>query len=195
MPTPVDEHLVPDLRILRRACASVVEHAVPGQTLILTSTTYVGSTHDLLYGPLARGLLAGEDVAVAFARSASTRATTGTATSGAAGRRRRDPSGADRAVETFAGYASRVHRCATETAEMTKLYENTFRAVNIALANEFAEISRTLGLDIAEVIDAASTKPYGFMPFYPGPGVGGHCIPCDPHYLFWQLRKQRVGAR
>ena len=75
---------------------------------------------------------------------------------------------------------------------MTKLLENTFRAVNIALANEFADVCHALGMDVMEVIDAAATKPYGFMPFYPGPGVGGHCIPCDPHYLLWQLRAERV---
>jgi nucleotide sugar dehydrogenase len=81
-----------------------------------------------------------------------------------------------------------------EAAELTKLYENTFRAVNVALANEFADIGRSLGIDIAEVVTAASTKPYGFLPFWPGPGVGGHCIPCDPHYLLWQLRGHRVSA-
>ena len=81
-----------------------------------------------------------------------------------------------------------------DAAEMTKLLENTFRAVNIALANEFAESAGALGIDVIEVIDAAATKPYGFMPFYPGPGVGGHCIPCDPHYLLWQLRASAVDA-
>ena len=75
---------------------------------------------------------------------------------------------------------------------MTKLMENTLRAVNIALANEFADASHYFGLDPMEIIDAAATKPFGFMPFYPGPGVGGHCIPCDPHYLLWQLRGSRV---
>jgi nucleotide sugar dehydrogenase len=75
---------------------------------------------------------------------------------------------------------------------MTKLLENTFRAVNITLANEIADIARALTLDPIEVIDAAASKPYGFMPFYPGPGVGGHCIPCDPHYLLWQLRDRRM---
>lgn len=77
---------------------------------------------------------------------------------------------------------------------MTKLWENTFRAVNIALANEFAEDCRELGLEPLSIIEAAATKPYGFMPFYPGPGVGGHCIPCDPHYLLWQLRARRVSS-
>ena len=77
---------------------------------------------------------------------------------------------------------------------MTKLVENTFRAVNIALANEFANVAQELNVDVMEVIEAASTKPYGFMPFYPGPGVGGHCIPCDPHYLLWQLRARRFDS-
>jgi nucleotide sugar dehydrogenase len=81
-----------------------------------------------------------------------------------------------------------------EVAEMAKLLENTFRAVNISLANEFAEIARHLDLDPLEIIRAAASKPYGFMPFYPGPGVGGHCIPCDPHYLLWQLRGGRTQA-
>lgn len=96
-----------------------------------------------------------------------------------------------------AGMAARVLRLITpsvhvvsspEAAEMTKLYENSFRAVNIALANEFADVCGELSLDPMEVTRAAATKPYGYMPFYPGPGVGGHCIPCDPHYLIWQLR-------
>ena len=75
---------------------------------------------------------------------------------------------------------------------MVKLLENTFRAVNIALANEFADAAQIMNIDIVDVIEAASTKPYGFMPFYPGAGVGGHCIPCDPYYLLWQLRSRRV---
>jgi nucleotide sugar dehydrogenase len=77
---------------------------------------------------------------------------------------------------------------------MTKLLENTFRAVNIAFANEMADVASAIGLNVAEVIEAAATKPYGFMPFYPGTGVGGHCIPCDPHYLLWQLRSERRNA-
>jgi nucleotide sugar dehydrogenase len=81
-----------------------------------------------------------------------------------------------------------------EAAEMTKLHENTFRAVNIAYVNEMADVCARLGLDVNEVVTAASTKPYGFMPFMPGPGVGGHCIPCDPHYLLWQLKADRAEA-
>ena len=93
-------------------------------------------------------------------------------------------------------YAHNVHLVGSlEAAEMTKLLENTFRAVNIALANEFAEACRALDLAVLEVINAAATKPYGFMPFFPGPGVGGHCIPCDPHYLLWQLRRNTSACR
>ena len=98
-----------------------------------------------------------------------------------------------RAAAAFVGgVAARVHLVSSpEAAEMTKLYENTFRAVNIAFANEMAGASRSYGLDPIEVTRAAATKPYGFMPFYPGPGVGGHCIPCDPHYLLQGLRGRR----
>jgi UDP-N-acetyl-D-glucosamine dehydrogenase len=91
--------------------------------------------------------------------------------------------------------ASSVHLVSSpEAAELTKLYENTFRAVNIAFANEMAGVARRFGLDPVEVTDAAATKPYGFMPFYPGSGVGGHCIPCDPHYLLQGLRERRGEA-
>lgn len=197
VPTPVDAHLVPDLSILRGACRSVVAHAVPGQLLMLTSTTYVGSTFDMLVAPLAeRGLVAGRDVFVAYsperidpgndrhAHEDVPRVVGGVSTECT-----------ERAVNALAGYARHLHRVSSpEAAEMCKLLENSFRAVNIAMANEFAEASRALHLDVMEVIDAAATKPYGFMPFTPGPGVGGHCIPCDPHYLLWQLKRQRHSA-
>ncbi|SDH04881.1 nucleotide sugar dehydrogenase [Pseudonocardia oroxyli] len=195
VPTPVDAHLVPDLSILRSACAAVVANAVPGQVLILTSTTYVGTTDDLLVHPLAaRGLRPGEDIAVAFSPERIDPGNAGHAheavprvVGGAT------PQCTELAVEVLGGYAEQVHPVSsTGAAELTKLLENTFRAVNIALANEMAEISGALNLDVMEVIAAAATKPYGFMPFYPGPGVGGHCIPCDPHYLLWQLRRRRI---
>lgn len=197
VPTPVDQFLVPDLTMLRAACATVVENAVPGQVLVLTSTTYVGSTRDLLISPLsARGFRVGTDIFVAFSPE------------------RIDPGNdrhahedvprvlggvtarcAEQAGAVLRGYARRVHVVGSaEAAEMTKLLENTFRAVNIALANEFADICRTMDMDVMDVIDAAATKPYGFMAFYPGPGVGGHCIPCDPHYLLWQLRRTRLAT-
>ncbi|WFR71354.1 nucleotide sugar dehydrogenase [Prescottella defluvii] len=197
VPTPVDEHLTPELGILRKACRSVVEHAVPGQVLILTSTTYVGSTRDLLASELAaRGLQVGADVFVAFSperidpgNDRFTHEEVPRVVGGVT------PACTEAATAVLHRYTKNVHGVeSTDAAEMTKLVENTFRAVNIALANEFAEICRSLRLDVMDVINAAATKPYGFMPFFPGPGVGGHCIPCDPHYLLWQLRKKRLST-
>jgi len=197
VPTPVDDHLVPDLGILRRACANAVEHARAQQTIVLTSTTYVGCTRDLLIAPLeARGFRVGEDIFVAFSperidpgNPAHVPERTPRVVGGATAMC------ASRASELLRKTSQRIESVSCpEAAEMAKLLENTFRAVNISLANEFAEIARQFALDPVEVIRAAATKPYGFMPFYPGPGVGGHCIPCDPHYLLWQLRGSRTQA-
>lgn len=197
VPTPVDEHLVPDLSILEAACASVVAAARAGQTIILTSTSYVGCTRDLIVRPLQqRGFTIGRDIFVAFSPE------------------RIDPGNTSfpqeqvprvvggvtteclvRAISVVGAVAPFTHEVSSpEVAEMTKLHENIFRAVNIALVNEMADVARGLDIDITEVIAAANTKPYGFMAFSPGPGVGGHCIPCDPHYLLWQLRSDRVQA-
>lgn len=195
VPTPVDEYQTPDISILRAACTTAVDAAVPGQLIVLTSTTYAGCTHDLLVRPLhQRGFTVGEDILVAFSPERIDPGNESYAHEdvprvvGGANER---SGGA--AAALLGRYARHVHRVnSLEAAEMTKLLENTFRAVNIALANEFAEACNTLGLPVTEVIDAAATKPYGFMPFYPGPGVGGHCIPCDPHYLLWQMRKEHI---
>jgi UDP-N-acetyl-D-glucosamine dehydrogenase len=197
VPTPVDAHLNPDLRALAGACASVVERARPGQVLILTSTTYVGCTHDLLVAPLAeRGLRAGEEVFVAFSPEridpgiAEHEHTTTPRVLGGV-----TPECAQWAADVIGLLTESVHLVSSaEAAEMTKLYENTFRAVTLALANEFAGICRSMDLDAVEVTRAAATKPYGFLALYPGPGVGGHCIPCDPHYLLWQLHSSRTPA-
>lgn len=195
VPTPVDAHLVPDLSILTAACRAVVAAATPGQLLILTSTSYVGCTRDLLVSPLAaRDLVAGSDVFVAFSPERIDPGTAHTAHVDVP----RVVGGVTaactaRAVLELGAMVRTVHPVSSpEAAELTKLIENTFRAVNIALANEFAEASRAFGLDVMEVIGAAATKPYGFMAFTPGAGVGGHCIPCDPHYLIWQLRRHRA---
>ena len=190
VPTPVDEHHVPNLSALRSACQTVVAHAHPGQTVILTSTSFVGTTRQLLAEPLAaRGLIAGTDVYVAFSPE------------------RIDPGNADhlqretprvvggattqcalRAARVIGQLTDSVYLVSSpEAAELTKLYENIFRAVTLALANEFSDVCGTLELDPIEVTLAAATKPYGFLAAFPGPGVGGHCIPCDPHYLLWQL--------
>ncbi len=197
VPTPVDDHLTPDLTPLSTACGVVVEHARHGQTIVLTSTTYAGCTDDLLIDPLQkRGFRIGEDLFVAFsaeridpgvvdhAPELTPRVIGGST-----------PACSEHAAEILMFTASSLHLVSSpRTAEMTKLLENTFRAVNVALANEFASAASELDIDIMEVIKAASTKPYGYMPFFPGPGVGGHCIPCDPHYLLWQLRALRITA-
>lgn len=194
VPTPVDSHLVPDLRALQAACASVVAHARRGQTIVLTSTTYVGCTEDFLVEPLGlRGLVVGRDVFVAFSPERIDPGSPGHVPE----QTPRVVGGVTdlctaHAVQTLARSAPSVHVVSTpQAAELTKLLENTFRAVNIGLANEFSSIAKELGLNVMEVIQAAATKPYGFMPFRPGPGVGGHCIPCDPHYLLWQLRANK----
>ena len=192
VPTPIDELRRPQPEILRRACASVVEHARAGQTFVLTSTTYVGTTRELLVAPLQeRGLRVGEDVFVAFAPE---RIDPGVVEH----EQLRTPRVIGAVSETCFRRASQLlrHTClalhrvsSPEAAEMVKLYENTFRAVNIALAFEIGEACKTLALDPIEVTDAAATKPYGFMAHYPSAGVGGHCIGVDPHYLLHPLRE------
>lgn len=197
VPTPVDEDLQPDLRCLRAACESVVRHARPGQLILLTSTSYVGTTRELLVKPLAeRGLEAGEDVFVAFSperidpgNERHAQETVPRVVGGVTG------ACARRAAGVVGRIAASAHRVSSpEAAELCKLYENSFRAVNISFANEMAGVSRCLGLDPVEVTEAASTKPYGFMPFWPGAGVGGHCIPCDPHYLLGGLPEVQAAA-
>jgi nucleotide sugar dehydrogenase len=197
VPTPVDENLEPDLRAVRSACASAVEHARTGQTLILTSTTYVGTTRDLLVEPLVeRGFTVGEDIHVVFAperinpgdalwEQASVPRVLGGVTEACA----------TAAAQVLAATASKLHVVSSaEAAEFTKLQENTFRAVNLAFANEMAAAAGFYGVDPVEVVGAAATKPYGYLAHYPGPGVGGHCIPVDPYYLLAPMRDAGVAA-
>jgi UDP-N-acetyl-D-glucosamine dehydrogenase len=193
VPTPVDEQLRPDPQILRDACASVVRHARPGQTIVLTSTTSVGTTRELLAQPLAeRGLSVGEEVFVAFAPeridpgvSDHAQLKTPRVLGGVT------PECTERAAAVLRHTCKHLHRVSSpEAAELVKLYENTFRAVNIALAFEFAEACGAHGLDPIEVTEGAATKPYGFLPHYPSAGVGGHCIAVDPYYLLADLRER-----
>ena len=193
VPTPVDSDHMPDLSALHQACADVAASARAGQTIILTSTTYVGTTAELIADPLRRrGLLPGRDVFVAFSPERidpgnpdhlheQTPRVVGGVTSECAAR----------AAGIVSLLTSEVYMVSSaEAAEATKLYENIFRAVSLALANEFADACGALELNPIEVTLAAATKPYGFLATFPGPGVGGHCIPCDPHYLLWQLSAQ-----
>jgi UDP-N-acetyl-D-glucosamine dehydrogenase len=194
VPTPIDEHHVPDLRALSAATRTVCRHARRGQVIIVTSTAYVGSTRELVAALLrARGLDVGRDICVAFSPERIDPANAAYPQElvprviGAVSERC-----AERAEAVIELVAPTTRVSSPEAAEMTKLYENVFRAVNISLANELADACRELSLSPREVIGAAATKPFGFMPFRPGPGVGGHCIPCDPHYLIWQLRARQV---
>jgi nucleotide sugar dehydrogenase len=193
VPTPVDGNQTPDLTALQGACATVVQHAVPGQVIILTSTSYVGTTRELLTEPLRqRGMAVGTDINVAFSperidpgNSTHLQSETPRVVGGAT------EECTMRAAEVIGRVTDSVYLVSsTDAAEATKLYENIFRAVSLALANEFADACGALGLDPIEVTLAAGTKPYGFLGVFPGPGVGGHCIPCDPYYLLWQLNAQ-----
>jgi len=193
VPTPVDEGRRPQPLALERACEAVVAHARAGQTFVLTSTSYVGATRQLLVEPLRlRGLEAGKDVFVAFAPeridpgvSDHVQLSTPRVIGGVSESCRRQASTLLRHT------CSELHPVSSpEGAEMVKLYENTFRALNIALSFEIAEACREHGLDPVEVTEAAASKPFGFMAHYPSAGVGGHCIGVDPHYLAHPLRER-----
>jgi UDP-N-acetyl-D-glucosamine dehydrogenase len=191
VPTPLSKTRDPDISYILSAGHSVAEALRPGQLVVLESTTYPGTTSDVLL-PLFRGkgLEVGKDYFLCFSpervdpgNKVWTTRTTPKVIGGmteaclAAG-----TAVYSRFIDTMVPVSS------TDSAELVKLLENTFRAVNIALVNETAQIADRLGVDVWEVIEAASTKPFGFMKFTPGPGLGGHCIPIDPHYLSWKMR-------
>ena len=191
VPTPVTEHR-PDLSMVQAAAQAVAEQLSPGTLVILESTTYPGTTEQLLVPALERsGLQVGEDLWVAFSPE---RIDPGNQKFGF----RTTPrvvggvdDGSTHLAQAFYGRLVDQVTCvsSTRSAEMAKLLENTFRMVNIALVNELAMLCAEQDIDTWEVIEAAATKPFGFMPFLPGPGVGGHCIPLDPTYLTWQSRR------
>ena len=198
VPTPLSKTRDPDISYVMAATDAVAAALKPGQLIVLESTTYPGTTRDVMMPALAaRGLEPGQDFFLCFS-----------------------PERVDPANETWkthntpkviggitpecseagAAFYSRfiktmVPVSSAEAAELTKILENTFRAVNIGLVNEVAMIADRLGVDIWEVIDAAATKPFGFMKFTPGPGLGGHCIPVDPHYLSWKMRTMDYRTR
>ena len=192
VPTPLTENREPDLRALESAGRAIGTIIRPGQLVVLESTTYPGTTRERLVPLLeASGLKAGSDFAVAFSpervdpgRTDFTLRTTPKVVGGLT------EACADRAIEVYGAVCDHIVKVSSpEAAEMTKLLENIFRSVNIALMNELAMLADRMGIDIWEVVDAAATKPYGFMRFEPGPGMGGHCLPVDPFYLSWRARQ------
>jgi UDP-N-acetyl-D-glucosamine dehydrogenase len=198
VPTPLTKHLEPDLTYVVQTVETISRYLRKGQIVILESTTYPGTTNDVVRPILERsGLIVGRDVLLAFSPE------------------REDPGnerfssatipkvvGADdefsleAVTAVYSAFVDRtVQVSSTRVAEAVKLTENIFRAVNIALVNELKLVYEAMGVDIWEVIDAAKTKPFGFMPFYPGPGLGGHCIPIDPFYLTWKAREFGIATR
>jgi UDP-N-acetyl-D-glucosamine dehydrogenase len=208
VPTPLDEHQGPDLRYIEDTARSLAPHLQPGQLVILESTTYPGTTEEVLIPLLEAGnpnglrcFREGRDPAECFYVAYSPeREDPGNTTV-----ERRDipkviGASTQEAADLAAGfYSSIFHRIvrvsSPAAAEMTKLLENIYRCVNIALVNELKLLCLRMNLDIWEIIDAAATKPFGFQPFYPGPGLGGHCIPIDPFYLSWKAKELDFSTR
>lgn len=199
VPTPLDLYQQPDVSYVVSSAREIARHLHRGMLIVLESTTYPGTTEEVVKPILeASGLKVGQDFYLAFSPERvdpgnqlyNTKNTpkvvggvTGNCTEVAAALYERILEGA-------------VHRVSSPAvAEMEKILENTFRILNIALANEMAIICNKMGIDVWEVVDAAKSKPYGFMPFYPGPGVGGHCIPIDPFYLTWKAREYNYHTR
>ena len=198
VPTPLSKTKTPDISYILTAVKEIKKHLQKSQIIILESTTYPGTTREIILPELeSTGLKAGKDFFLAFSPE------------------RIDPGNKKYTIKntpkviggitpTCTELSKTLYKqiidnvvpvFSTESAEMTKLLENTFRAVNIALANEIAIMANKLDVNVWEIIDAASTKPYGFMSFYPGPGIGGHCIPIDPLYLSWKLKTLNYNAK
>ncbi|HJM81855.1 MAG TPA: nucleotide sugar dehydrogenase, partial [Candidatus Poseidoniia archaeon] len=198
VPTPLDEHEQPDMSYIESASKEIGKSLRKGQLIVLESTTYPGTTREIVKPILERSKLkAGEDFFLAYSPE------------------REDPGNKEFSVsaipKVMGGLTDNCLRLTSnlyknivsetvevsslETAEATKLMENIFRAVNIAMVNELKLVLSRMGVNIWEVIDAAKTKPFGFMPFYPGPGMGGHCIPIDPFYLSWKAKEYNTEAK
>ena len=198
VPTPLNKTKDPDVSLIMNAADALLPHLHRGQLIVLESTTYPGFTREMLKPYLERtGFKVGRDIFIAFSpervdpgnpvyHTKNTPKVIGGMT----------PTCTDLTRELYSNFIDNIVPVSScDAAEMVKLLENTFRAVNIGLVNEVALMCKKLGLDTWEVIDAAATKPFGFMPFYPGPGLGGHCIPVDPHYLSWKLKTLKYNAR
>lgn len=198
VPTPLGEHKNPDLSYVLNTLNNILPYLRSGQLISLESTTYPGTTEEELKPPIEqKGLIIGEDIFLVYSPE------------------REDPGNLNFRTETIpkviggmtpnclemgiALYQQIVNQVvpvsSTKTAEMVKIFENIFRSVNIGLVNELKVIADAMGIDIWEVIDSAKTKPFGFMAFYPGPGLGGHCIPIDPFYLTWKVKEYGINTR
>ncbi len=198
VPTPLSKTKAPDIGAIVAAVGSLAPHLRPGQLVVLESTSYPGTTEEILKPVIEdRGLVIGTEVFLAFAPE---RVDPGNPRFGTRNTPKLvggvTPACRDLAALLYGLIVDEVVPVSsTRVAETAKLLENTFRAVNVALVNEMAIMCARLGVDVWEVIAAASTKPFGFMPFYPGPGLGGHCIPIVPHYLAWKLKTLGYEAR
>jgi UDP-N-acetyl-D-glucosamine dehydrogenase len=198
VPTPLSSHLEPDISFIVSTAESIAQCLRPGQLVVLESTTYPGTTDEVLRPLLEKGgLKSGRDFFLAFSpeREDPGNAQFNTSTIpkvvGAD-----SPAALELASLLYSSFVTQtVQVSTTRIAEAVKLTENIFRAVNIALVNELKIVYGAMGVDVWEVIEAAKTKPFGFMPFYPGPGLGGHCIPIDPFYLTWKAREYGISTR
>ncbi len=198
VPTPLRKTKDPDMSFVVAACEAIAKHLKPGTLVILESTTYPGTTEELLLPTLSStGMKVGKDFFLCFSpervdpgnpkfQTHNIPKVVGGVTPACT---RMGALFYSQALETVVPVSS------TQVAEMVKLLENTFRMINIGLVNEMAMMCDRMGINIWEVIEAAGTKPFGFMPFYPGPGLGGHCIPIDPFYLSWKSRQNGIEAR
>jgi len=198
VPTPLSKTRDPDMSYVIAATEAAVRQAHPGMLVVLESTTYPGTTREVMLPAFTeKGLTVGEDIFLAFSpervdpgnpkyHTKNTPKVVGGIT----------PNCTEIATALYAACIDTIVPVAsTEAAELVKLLENTFRSVNIGLVNEMAIVCDKLGVDVWDVIDAAATKPFGFMKFTPGPGIGGHCIPLDPHYLAWKMRTLNYKTR
>jgi UDP-N-acetyl-D-glucosamine dehydrogenase len=198
LPTPLSKQREPDLTIVMSAVEQIAGRLQPGQMVVLESTTYPGTTRDRLRPVLEQGsgLEVGKDFFLAFSpervdpgREDFTTKTTPKVVGGL------DETSTKKVADLYRSAVDTVIEVSSpESAEMTKLLENIFRSVNIALVNELAQLCDRMSLDVWEIIDAAATKPFGFMKFVPGPGLGGHCIPIDPFYLTWKAREHNFST-
>ncbi|MBX2854745.1 MAG: nucleotide sugar dehydrogenase [Rhodobacteraceae bacterium] len=198
VPTPLTKHFTPNLSFVESTMQAIREVLRPGQLIVLESTTYPGTTEEVVKPILEQsGLKAGEDFMLAFSPEredpGNESFTTATIPKVVGADDAASLAAAQALYELFADMVVPVSTAST--AEAVKITENVFRAVNIALVNELKLVFARMGIDVWEVIDAAKTKPFGFMPFYPGPGIGGHCIPIDPFYLTWKAKEFEIVTR